>query len=162
MTDGREEMAKKNFRYNRYLLLRYVLATFFFSNLYWGLSLLLSGSGFISIPMIMLGIRLWVVTEHVRLYGLKAQNKVNLQGNYIYYLCQLLLNGVLMISVLTSIGFTRLFPFLTQNHETKITVSVWLLVGILLSVVCLHRISKIRKNKDKHYSYIQEFEKTML
>lgn len=158
----KRENGVKNFRYNRYLLLRYLLAVCFFTNLYWALGLVMSQSGLAIIPCGLLVISMVAIMEHVKLYGAKnTHSATNLQGNFIYHLIQVSLSIGLFLSVLTNIGFTEFYPFLTQTRQTRMIMLVVLGVGILISFTCLRRIQRIRHNQDKHYGYMQEFEKSI-
>ena len=147
----KKETALKNFRYNRFLLLRYLLAGFFFTNLYWLLSLLPLGLIVLSVP---------AIAEHLRLYGYPSDDVRNqLKWHRLYQMTQGIINLVLLVSVLTNFGFEQVFPFFTNSATSKGFVSCILLVGMLLSGIILKRIQSIYSQKDRHASYITEFSK---
>ncbi|WP_440894861.1 hypothetical protein ACS127_09805 [Amphibacillus sp. Q70] len=156
----KNETAIKNFHYNRFLLLRYILAGFFFSNLYWTLALFMSKSIFILIPVILLLLTIPAIFEHARLYGditAEAQNK--LRYHFIYQYVQMIFNLVLLVLTITRWGYHNLFPFLTNTSTARAVIIFILLVGIVMSISCLNRIKNIYLQKDKHYKYIKELAK---
>ena len=156
----KKETALKNFRYNRFLLLRYLLAGFFFTNLYWLLSLAMSKSMWALLPLGLIVLSVPAIAEHLRLYGYPSDDVRNqLKWHRFYQRTQLAVNGILLLSVLTNLGFSQVFPFFTNNTTSKGFVSCILIVGILLSGIILKRISSIYSQKDKHASYITEFSK---
>ena len=73
-----KETSVKNFRYNRFLLLRYLLAGFFFMNLYWGLSLALSQSWVALLPFGLMVLNLPAIAEHC---GYTAIPQMRSKGN---------------------------------------------------------------------------------
>ncbi len=161
----REELSKKtsiqNFRFQRYMLLRYLLALFFFSNLYWVLGLYLGGNftGMI-LPAGLLVLSLPAIAEHVKLYGDKRRLVFQqLHFNRIYFWSQMCVNLVLIVISLGNIGFSYLFPFFTKVVSTRIIFSAILFVGGLLAYLCIHRIKLIAANGDKHYQRMLAFEK---
>lgn len=155
----KSEVAKRHFRYNRYLLLRYSLAILFFSNLYWGLALLLDQKRTFLLPFGLLVLSLGAISEHVKLYSQKEQASPRLQLNFYYHLVQLGVNLFLSSFVFLSVDFTKLFPFFTNSSQARWLLIAWLLVGSFLSLLCLRRMHLIHQNKDKHYGYIKEYEK---
>lgn len=156
----KKDTALKNFRYNRFLLLRYLLAGFFFTNIYWLLSLAMSKSAWALLPLGLLVLSVPAIAEHLRLYGYPSDDvRDQLKGHRLYQITQAITNVVLLVSVLTNLGFGQVFPFFKNNATSKGFVSCILLAGILLSAVILKRISSIYSQKDKHASYITEFSK---
>ncbi|MGM0165399.1 hypothetical protein IGI39_000341 [Enterococcus sp. AZ135] len=156
----KKETALKNFRYNRFLLLRYLLAGFFFTNLYWLLSLAMSKSIWALLPLGLIVLSVPAIAEHLRLYGYPSDDVRNqLKWHRLYQITQLITNVILLVSVLTNLGFEQAFPFFTNTVTSKGFVSCILLVGSLLSGVILKRIKSIYSQKDKHASYITEFSK---
>lgn len=156
----KKETAMKNFRFNRFLLLRYLLAGFFFTNLYWLLSLAMSKSAWALLPLGLIVLSVPAIAEHLRLYGYPSDDVRNqLKWHRLFQITQIITNVILLVSVLTNFGFEQVFPFFTNSTTSKGFVSCILLAGILLSAVILKRISSIYSQKDKHASYITEFSK---
>ena len=156
----KKETALKNFRYNRFLLLRYLLAGFFFTNLYWLLSLAMSRSAWSLLPLGLIVLSVPAIAEHLRLYGYPSDDVRNqLIWHRLYQMTQGIINLVLLVSVLTNFGFEQVFPFFTNSATSKGFVSCILLVGMLLSGIILKRIQSIYSQKDRHASYITEFSK---
>lgn len=155
----KNEVAKRHFRYNRYLLLRYSLAILFFSNIYWGLALLLDQKRAVLLPLGLLVLSLGAISEHVKLYNQKEQAPPRLQLNFYYHLIQLGANLFLLGLTFLTFDFTKLFPFFTNSSQARGLLLTLLLTGSLLSLLCLRRMRLIHQNKDKHYGYIKEYEK---
>ncbi|MEG0293790.1 hypothetical protein [Enterococcus sp.] len=156
---NKKETAKRNFRYNRYLLLRYSLATLFFTNLYWGLTLYVIQQKTVILPLSLFVFSIGAISEHVKLYGDNKDVEPQLKMNGYYHIIQLFTNSFLIISTVLSFDFTRFFPFLKNTIQARALLVLVLLLGIVLSAICLKRIFAINKNQDKHYQYIKEFEK---
>lgn len=155
-----KETSKKNFRYNRFLLLRYTLAFFFFVNLHLVIFLALGKSLAVIWPLALLFVILPAVFEHVKLYGASENDSANqLHASDVYLRIQLIVNGLLLLSAGTGIGFQTVLPFLSNTSQTRIFLAILVLLGTALVCICLKRISAIRSNQDKHYQYIQKFEK---
>ncbi|MBO1307976.1 hypothetical protein JZO70_17510 [Enterococcus sp. 669A] len=158
--DIKKETALKNFRYNRFLILRYLLAGFFFSNLYWLLMLFMSRSWYALLPASLFILTLPAIGEHAKLYGdMTDQIQNKLRHHKFYLSIQLGMNLVLLVISFTEGGFQRLYPFLTTSSQAKAALVTILLVGIFMSAFCIHRIRRIYLQQDKHYEYIQEFAK---
>lgn len=159
----RKQTAITNFRYNRFLLLRYLLALFFFVNLYWGLASFLS-KGVLSliISTLLLVVGGFAVGEHVKLYGDKDESIASkLYFNHFYYLFQLLVNFCIFVSAFTGFGFKQLFPFLISTSMTRLVIIGVAFLGSGLSLVCLHRVRAILRKKDRYYQHIKKYEKSI-
>lgn len=71
---NRKKISIKAMYFNRYLLVRYVSAFFFFTNLYWLISLLLSDSSLYVIPLILMVVLLFGIAEQVKMFGNHTNN----------------------------------------------------------------------------------------
>lgn len=112
------------------------------------------------LPLGLIVLSVPAIAEHLRLYSYPSDDVRNqLKWHRLYQITQTITNIVLMVSVLTDLGFEQVFPFFTNNVTSKGFVSCILLVGILLSGVILKRINSIYSQKDKHATYITEFSK---
>ncbi|EOT25670.1 hypothetical protein [Enterococcus saccharolyticus] len=157
----KKETAVKNFRYNRYLFLRYMLAVFFFANLYWALGLVLGGEMTALLPGFLIVFSLMAVAEHVKLYGAKEYDSRQLHYNRLYHYCQLGVNLLMILISLTGVGYSFFFPFLETTMKARLIISGFLAIGSVISFACIKRMQAIDQQTDKHYQYIQEFEKEM-
>jgi len=158
LNHNRQAMALKNFRFTRYLMLRYVIALCFFVNLYWLVFLWGQGIAFV-VPGALLCLATLACFEQVKLYDSSAkQLEGELKFNRRYYLTQMLVNASLIISALTGIMYQTFFPFLLTLINVRLLLSGFLLLGICLSGFSLNRIKAICENKDKFYERIVAFE----
>ena len=132
----KEELLRKNLRFNRYLLLRYVLALFFFSNLYWLLNQLLRPSLIMLLPISLILMAMVASAEQFRLYGQK-QEQLTLTQFFLRF--QLTIQLGLATLVWTD-WFTFLFPIFENNFAARGVVFFLLLFGVLLSLMSLKRI----------------------
>ena len=155
---SKQNIMRKNFRYNRYMALRYALALFFFTNLYW---FFLTREGMLAwiIPasLILLGVP--AAVEHVKLHGDESEeiNK-QLRFNQLYHYFQTAVNLVMLIIVITKVGYVAMFPFLTTVIHARIMIATVLVIGALFSLLCIRRTIHIKSNTDKHYKRVKEFE----
>ncbi|MBV7390101.1 hypothetical protein KUA55_05365 [Enterococcus sp. ALS3] len=156
----KKKMMLKNFRFNRFLLLRYVLALFFFSNLYWGLALFMSNRVYSLVPFGLLIFSILAIVEHAKLYGFISDKLHNQLDNHLrYQKIQILINVILIITLPLKKIQSQLFPFMNSSFSVKITLWLVFFVGITLSVIVIQMINKIYTQKDKYYKYIQIIEK---
>ncbi|GGB56415.1 hypothetical protein F3157_10170 [Virgibacillus dakarensis] len=155
---NRKEFSIKSMYFNRFLLVRYVSALFFFTNLYWFISMLMSDSSLFVIPLILMIVLLFSIAEQVKMYGKHTNN-----AKYTKYCFMILLstNVILIVTTCFSSSFTQLYPFLLNQDKSKILVLTILIVGILLSVFILYRLIQIKHNKDKHYQRIKKYEEVI-
>lgn len=157
-TFDRKKFGIKTMYFNRYLLVRYVLALFFFSNLYWLLALLLSSSHLFFIPLILIVFLISSGIEQVKIFNAHT-------GNAIYTkLCFIIMfstNIILILTTYFNFIFLNLYPFLVNKLSSKVLVSFILFIGIFLSYVVLKRLYKIKNNKDKQYKRIKQYEKAI-
>ena len=159
---NRQKTSIKNFRYNRFLMLRYFLALFFFANLYWFLALLVMNAVLFVVPAGLMLISVLAIAEHVKLYGETSDNvEKNLRFNLFYHYMQIFINLICMLIVLTGIGYSQVFPFLNNFFQARALIFSVLILGSLLSFACVRRINHIKKNTDKHFEYIKDFENSM-
>lgn len=156
--ENKQALARKSFRYTRFLPLRYSLALFSFTNLYW--ALLIFGLGFawlIPAGMVLLGLP--ALFEQVKLYGVKTLDlKDELKFTQMFFRIQLLVNVALIAVALSGLGFGTFYPFLTTIWRSRLIMASILGVGVLLTAFGLKRISQILTNTDKHYTHIVKME----
>ncbi|PYZ93367.1 hypothetical protein CR194_09265 [Salipaludibacillus keqinensis] len=155
---NKKELSLKSMYFNRYLLVRYVSAFFFFTNLYWFVSLLMSQSALFLVPLTLLVVLIISIAEQVKMYSDHTNNP-----KYTRYCFQTLLgtNVLLILPVSFSSSFTHLYPFLIDETRSKLLIFFILITGILLSKHILNRLNQIRHNEDKHYKRIKQYEEVI-
>lgn len=157
---GKEnQFTLRNLYFNRFLLIRYLTASFFFANIYWLLALWLSKSMIVVIPILLLVGLIVVVSEQFQLLSKLESNMINTK---IYYYIQITINLCLMVTTWTS-GFKLFFPFInTLDKNNKFIVDAVLLLGIVLAIIILRRLNKISRNEDAQYTRILAYKKTLM
>lgn len=152
----KRETALKNSFFNRYMLFRYSLALFFFSNVYWLIILWTQVSFYIIIPIILLIFIVWSYAEQFRMCGTKNVYLTITRGTlYFQGIVQLLL---LLMIVMTN-QFSTLFPIFADNQVGHLFIAIILILGLLLVFYNLGRIQEILANKDRYYVRFQTIEK---
>lgn len=146
--------------YNRYILLRYSLALFFFTNLNWFIILLLAKSFFLVIPLLLAIYAIFPIHEQIKLYGTKNKNYQLTQMKK-YFTVQLTLNIALWILSLFESFYSIAFPFMANDVQGFTGISLILVLGIVVSVVCLGKINKIHNHQDRTYKEVLKFKKTL-
>ena len=155
---NRKKLSIKAMYFNRYLLVRYVTALFFFTNIYWLISLLMSNSSLYFIPLILIIFLLISIAEQVKIYSSQTNNAL-----YTKYCFTALLvaNVIFILPTYFSASFAQLYPFLVNQDKSKIFVLTILITGIFLSVLILYRLYQIKNNKDNHYAHIKKYEEVI-
>lgn len=154
---SREETSLKTMYFNRFLLIRYITAILFFSNLYWFSALLISNKVATVVPGGMLICMSVVALEQFTFFNAPTDNA---KKSIISYKIALIINAILMVAVISPL-FSQLFPFLTNNMKSKMLILSIITIGIILCSICLERLQKIKDRKDKQYKYAKQFEKTI-
>jgi hypothetical protein len=155
---NRINQSVKTMYFNRYLLVRYVTALFFFTNLYWLISSLMSDSSLFYIPLIVMIAFVISAAEQVKIYSSHTND-----AKYTKYVFtfQLVINVILLLPTYFSSTFTKLYPFLVDQEQSRQIVLGILIIGILFSAMVLKRLDKIKHNEDKHYQRIKEYEEAI-
>lgn len=145
----------KNLYFNRYLMVRYFLAVFVFSNFYW--ALYTQGHWIMVLPCILLILAIKPCFDVIRSYG---ETSIDMKWSTIYFRAQLGVNIVAAILMWTGM-FHDLFPFLSDILPSQILVSMILLGGVIMALCCVKRLDKIERNEDKQYQRILQYEKAL-
>ncbi|MDY3705199.1 hypothetical protein [Vagococcus lutrae] len=153
----RKKLSLKTMYFNRFLLIRYLSAGFFFTNLYWLILLYLSQSRLLFLPLFLIIVILTSVFEQAKLYSAPT-NIVPRTTNY--YRLQLIVNIGLLLATFTPL-FSSLFPFMNQGMSGRTFITIFLLTGCLLSLWIQNRLRNISHNNDKHYQRIKQYEKSL-
>ncbi|WP_455459387.1 hypothetical protein [Streptococcus salivarius] len=154
----RRETALKNTFFNRYLLLRYTIALFFFGNIYWLLNQFIRPSFVIVFPITLTVLAILATVEQFRLYGKREER---LKVTQLFVRSQAVIQVGLLVLTWTSL-FTTLFPIFENNQIARVFVFVLLLVGLGLSLLNLKRIREIYRREDKAYRRFIQLEKSSI
>ena len=154
----RRETALKNTFFNRYLLLRYTIALFFFGNIYWLLNQFIRPSFVIVLPVTLIVLAILATVEQFRLYGKRDER---LKVTQIFVRSQAVIQVGLLVLTWTSL-FTTLFPIFENNQTARLFVFVILLLGLGLCLLNLKRIQEIYERKDKAYQRFIQLEKSSI
>lgn len=154
----RQEMALTNTFFNRYLLLRYSIALFFFGNIYWLLNQFINPSPIIIFPIMLIVFSILATIEQFKLY---RNRKEKLGITLMFVRIQMLISIGLLVLTWTS-WFKNLFPIFENNQVARLFVFVVLLLGLVLSLLDIRRIKKIYKRTDKVYQQFVQLEKNSL
>lgn len=129
---NRQRLSIQSMYFNRYLLVRYVSALFFFTNLYWLILLILSDSSLYMIPLVLIIVLLFSIAEQVKMYSKHTNN-----AKYTKYCFMVLLftNVVLVIPTCFYSSYSQLYPFLVNQTKSRLLVLSILVIGILLSLL---------------------------
>lgn len=154
----RKKQSIKTMYFNRYLLVRYVTALFFFTNLYWFISLVLSDSKLYFIPFVLLLFIVASVVEQVKIYSSPSHHAKFTKYSFMALLAT---NVICIAPTCFSSTFALIYPFLINQEESRVFILTILISGILLSAFILKRLHKISLNEDKHYGRIKLYEKVI-
>lgn len=153
----RKETSLNTMYFNRFLLIRYVTAGFFFINLYWLCSLMMSQKAGVLLP----GINMIFIIRAVWEQGTMYSSPIDDAKNTI--LAYKVLSGVnimLVVVILTPL-FKEVFPFLTDSRKSHELILGIILIGMFFCGVALKRLHNIKKCTDKQYIYAKQLEKTI-
>lgn len=142
----------KTLYFNRYLMIRYALALFVFSNLYW--AFFLHKCKAIVVPVVMLLFSVLPCYENFKSYG---EISPSMKWTKIFFKIQCVTCIVVLVSVLTPI-FTFILPVLTDTSLSRVVAFITVFLGWLIDLACLKRFKKIEANEDKQYKRIVEYE----
>lgn len=153
LTHNKRVAAIKNMYFNRYLLCRYSLALFFFTNFYLA----------ILTPDTLVGIGAIVLTVLGGISAIEMAMQYSRKDHYcislvVFFVSQTLFNAALSAALLAMPAGTVL-PFLKSTSEATIFGLVLSLSGLTLSAFCLYRLYQIYNKSDKQMQRIQFFEK---
>ena len=112
----RRETALKNTFFNRFLLLRYSIALFFFGNIYWLLIQFIRPSLVMIFPIILVVFSILATVEQFRLYGKRS---VRLGITQMFVRLQAIISTGLLVLTWTS-WFTDLFPIFENNQVARV------------------------------------------
>lgn len=137
------EMIEKNYNYIRYILFRYSLAVFLFSNVNWAFMHLAAPMFVVLLPLILIIGILPAMFEQMKVYGKKEHKDFYLKYTKFYFAIQACVSGVNIIAVIFRELFIPLFPLFTNQWEVQVVIGVINLIGILISFYNLQKIQKM-------------------
>ena len=155
LTKEKNKMSLRNLYFNRYLLIRYLTAGYFFFNLYWFILLLGYHQPVAILPFVLMVGLIFVTVEQVKQYHVHTNRVPYAQK---YYWVQLVINLVLAGICLTPLA-TTFYPFVRASGMNVIIAI--LLVGVLGCLLIERKISNIRSNKDRYLSNIKDFQNSI-
>lgn len=154
----RREMALTNTFFNRYLLLRYSIALFFFGNIYWLLNQFINPSPIIIFPIMLIVFSILATVEQFKLYG---NRKEKLGITLMFVRIQILISIGLLVLTWTS-WFKNLFPIFENNQVARLFVFVVLLLGLVLSLLDIRRIKKFINEQIRLINNLSNWKRTHL
>lgn len=157
LNQQRQETSLKNTYFNRYLLLRYSLALFFFGNIYWLLIQLTTRTWLMLIPMILLVLIVLACVEQFKLYG---KREANLGKTKRALQVQVVVQVFSLLATLTP-WFSMVFPIFADSLVARLFLFMILGLGFALLVFNLRRIQEISQNTDKAYLRYRQMEKSV-
>lgn len=154
----RQEASLKNTFFNRYLLLRYTLALFFFGNLYWLLIQLTTRSWLVLVPSLLLILIVLACVEQFKLYG---KREAQLSRTKRAMEVQAMVQVLSLVAPLTP-WFTSVYPIFADSLVARLFTFSLLAIGFGLLYLNLRRIQKISQNTDKAYLRFHKMEKSVV
>ncbi|WP_242651965.1 MULTISPECIES: sugar transporter [Leuconostoc] len=152
---NRQDMSLKSMQFNRFMLIRYATAFFFFVNLYW--ALIMRHTWVVALPLLLIVITSLAIIEQIKLFG---QHSNQLRFSKIYFRSQIVANAMLIISTMTPL-FSSLFQFINNTWQNRVIVLFLLLLGILLLLVVNKRLNLISVDQDKYYARLIAYQNSL-
>lgn len=153
----RKNTSLQNMHFNRFLLIRYVSALFFFINMYGCLLLGFSRSIGILLPASLLIFQLASIWEQMKLFS-TPKSQANLTKYF--YFAQLCSSLFMLIIIFTPI-YPIFFTFLNPSLQVKLVVSGFTIVLCLIAMRMIFKIQQIENRQDKQYQRILAYEKVI-
>mgnify|MGYP004724299731 CR=1 FL=1 len=151
----KKKLSIKVMYFNRFLMIRYLTATFFFININWLALMLYHKSSYFFVPLSLILLIAFPIFEQIKLYRTHKSEAILTKR---YYQIQLIINLMLIVSTVTPI-YEKIFFFMNQDVTGRLFVTSMLIVGIALCLTVIKRINKIEKHQDKQYSRVKDYEK---
>ena len=154
---SRKETSLKTLYFNRFLLIRYVTAVFFFTNVYWLCSLIISKNVGAVVPGLTLVFIIRAVWEQCTMYSSHIDNA---RKTILTYKIMLIENIVYIAALFTPI-FKKLYPFLVDNTKSHMFILFINVIGAVLCLISLNRLNKIKNQSDKQFKYIKQYKQNI-
>ncbi|GBG95162.1 hypothetical protein LFYK43_16210 [Ligilactobacillus salitolerans] len=148
---NQKKQSKETMAFNRYLLLRYMIALFFFLNIYWLVLLIMARKPGFLVPLLLLLASLPVIWEQFK----KLHDTSNkLPYSKIYYWLQFGVDTVMLVLCATP-AFTAFYPFMSAKGKTLIIAM--LALGMMLCMFLERRVKLIEHDRDKYLDTMQKY-----
>ncbi|WP_297951551.1 PTS cellobiose transporter subunit IIA [uncultured Lactobacillus sp.] len=141
--------------FSRYLMIRYIVSIFLFSNLMW--FIISSYYGFRIGILVALIMGIYAAVASFEQLSKMHNRKRDIPVTRVYLYVQMAVNILLIISLITPIK-KLVFPFVINNDILYFMIG-FLLIGIALAILCEFRIRQIIHNKDRYHRVIETFKK---
>lgn len=153
----RQQTSLKTMYFNRFLLIRYITASFFFVNLYWFFSLIISNTIWSLVP----GVNLVFITIATFEQCVMVSSPIdNAKKTIIAYKEILIVNILLILASVTPL-FNCLFPFLIISTKSYYLILGIIIIGIIFCSISLKRLEKIKNCTDKQFKYVKKYEQAI-
>lgn len=153
----KKETSLKSMYFNRFLLIRYITAGMFFTNLYWFISLMISNKFWALVPGLNILVIMIATFEQFAMVSSPLNDAKKSSFAYKYLLIANILTG---INVFTSL-FNKLFPFLNNSMKSSYLILGINIIGIILCVISILKLEQIKNCKDKQFKYIKKYEQAI-
>lgn len=153
----RKETGLKSMYFNRFLLIRYITAVMFFTNVYWFISLMISNSIWSLVPGVNLLVIIIATFEQFAMVNAPINDAKKTSFAYKYLLIASILIGMNAFTPL----FNKLFPFLNNSIKSSYLILGVNIIGIILCMISIIRLKKIKNCTDKQFKYIKRYEQAM-
>lgn len=148
------EESLKYMHFNRFMMVRYLSAAYFFVNAAWALVAFSYQSWTLYIPLVMIVLNL---LSSMEIAGKLQSKTTDAPKTTFYFLVQLTLNLLLGIICFTPLA-ASVFPFVSAKNARAI-ITMILLIGIFGAIMVLNRLQAVKTNSDKYYKVISAFKK---
>lgn len=153
----RQQTSLKTMYFNRFLLIRYITASFFFVNLYWFFSLIISNTIWSLVP----GVNLVFITIATFEQCVMVSSPIdNAKKTIIAYKEILIVNILLILASVTPL-FNCLFPFLIISTKSYYLILGIIIIGIIFCSISLKRLEKIKNCTDKQFKYVKKYKQAI-
>lgn len=145
LTQMRQENRENTLRYMKYFVIRYGVALYFFTNLYWMLMIYTMGiSVYILLPLILFVLSAVSIWEQVKIY---QGHPVRLKGTRLLFKGTIVGNSMVWFLLIMTQSLD-LIPFLTFSKLSVAIVSGLLLAGIVLALWLQSSLERIEHNEE--------------
>ncbi|RHW53637.1 PTS cellobiose transporter subunit IIA [Lactobacillus bombicola] len=139
--------------FSRYLMLRYIVVIFLFTNLFWLLILIQYQTWF---GVVIAGIMTLIATaaaieQLAKLHNRKSAVPITQAFLWLQLVVNLLLAGSLFLPIRVD-----LFPFINTNNICYLILAI-LFIGVILAYWSIKRIHQIINNRDRYVKVIENF-----
>lgn len=153
----RQQTSLKTMYFNRFLLIRYITASFFFVNLYWFFSLIISNTIWSLVP----GVNLVFITIATFEQCVMVSSPIDNANKTIIAYKEILIVNILLILASVTPLFNCLFPFLIISTKSYYLILGIIIIGIIFCSISLKRLEKIKNCTDKQFKYVKKYEQAI-